>query len=390
MSPVMNSTEVASTIETAAPAADVVMGDSLNDSSLSDAYAESDENQKSSPSIKNSTPGPDDYGLGSDSEVESATNDTSMPTENTLSDRDQPPNDANAPISPSNGTNTTVPLNSSSIVPTQAVDTAEPEVDGVKPASASMESATPAQESSIKEIDIQRILDNITAKADMEASAQETDSIPAVPSDVAPAPSLSTYASLPQHAYNNPQYSMPPPPGLSGSPGVHPTYGAPGTTAALPSPTGATYTGAPGAPGVAAPPSAAYAQPQNPPDVNGEGRAKDRPERNDGEDTGEVQWGPDVQKLYDEFLAEERSYVAEGQWDKFPGGSRLFIGKFIPFHWLDVDLNGTRESSNRESDEERPVLSVPQIRQARTNRNEASIRVRSVPRQLCLPPCFGA
>jgi hypothetical protein len=44
----------------------------------------------------------------------------------------------------------------------------------------------------------------------------------------------------------------------------------------------------------------------------------------------DVRWGPDVQKKYDTFLAEERNYVTEGQWDRFPNGSRLFIGKQAP------------------------------------------------------------
>ncbi|KAJ5574141.1 uncharacterized protein N7459_008568 [Penicillium hispanicum] len=37
-------------------------------------------------------------------------------------------------------------------------------------------------------------------------------------------------------------------------------------------------------------------------------------------------WGPDVQKKYDEFLHDERVYVTEGLWDRFPMGSRLFVG----------------------------------------------------------------
>ncbi|KAF2085427.1 hypothetical protein K490DRAFT_67842 [Saccharata proteae CBS 121410] len=40
----------------------------------------------------------------------------------------------------------------------------------------------------------------------------------------------------------------------------------------------------------------------------------------------EAPWAPEVQKIYDEFLAEERVNVTEGQWDKFPVNSRLFIG----------------------------------------------------------------
>ncbi|KAF7713050.1 Uncharacterized protein PECH_002177 [Penicillium ucsense] len=37
-------------------------------------------------------------------------------------------------------------------------------------------------------------------------------------------------------------------------------------------------------------------------------------------------WGPEVQKKYDEFLHQERVYVTEGLWDRFPMGSRLFVG----------------------------------------------------------------
>jgi hypothetical protein len=41
---------------------------------------------------------------------------------------------------------------------------------------------------------------------------------------------------------------------------------------------------------------------------------------------GEAPWGPEVQKKYDEFLQDERTYVTEGLWDRFPHGSRLFVG----------------------------------------------------------------
>ncbi|OJJ39095.1 hypothetical protein ASPWEDRAFT_49159 [Aspergillus wentii DTO 134E9] len=37
-------------------------------------------------------------------------------------------------------------------------------------------------------------------------------------------------------------------------------------------------------------------------------------------------WGPEVQKKYDDFLHNERIYVTEGLWDRFPPGSRLFVG----------------------------------------------------------------
>jgi len=37
-------------------------------------------------------------------------------------------------------------------------------------------------------------------------------------------------------------------------------------------------------------------------------------------------WGPEVQRKYDDFLHNERIYVTEGLWDRFPPGSRLFVG----------------------------------------------------------------
>ncbi|KAF2747579.1 hypothetical protein M011DRAFT_494331 [Sporormia fimetaria CBS 119925] len=40
----------------------------------------------------------------------------------------------------------------------------------------------------------------------------------------------------------------------------------------------------------------------------------------------DIRWPAEVNKLYEEFLEEERKYVTDGQWDQFPPGSRLFIG----------------------------------------------------------------
>ncbi|OJD28072.1 hypothetical protein ACJ73_00528 [Blastomyces percursus] len=45
-----------------------------------------------------------------------------------------------------------------------------------------------------------------------------------------------------------------------------------------------------------------------------------------GEGDREEPWAPEVQKKYDEFLYNERVYVTEGLWDRFPPGSRLFVG----------------------------------------------------------------
>ena len=41
---------------------------------------------------------------------------------------------------------------------------------------------------------------------------------------------------------------------------------------------------------------------------------------------GDRPWSPNTQSIYDRFLEAERGYVTEGIWDKFPNGSRLFVG----------------------------------------------------------------
>ncbi|KAJ5434533.1 Nucleotide-binding alpha-beta plait [Penicillium cf. griseofulvum] len=52
-------------------------------------------------------------------------------------------------------------------------------------------------------------------------------------------------------------------------------------------------------------------------------------------------WGPEVQKKYDEFLHDERIYVTEGLWDRFPMGSRLFVGQYcVRLYQLFVYLMG--------------------------------------------------
>lgn len=44
------------------------------------------------------------------------------------------------------------------------------------------------------------------------------------------------------------------------------------------------------------------------------------------EDGDEVPWGPDIERKYAQFLHDEAIYVTEGLWDRFPPGSRLFVG----------------------------------------------------------------
>lgn len=54
----------------------------------------------------------------------------------------------------------------------------------------------------------------------------------------------------------------------------------------------------------------------------------------EGGDDEDRRWPPEINRLYEAFLEEERKYVTDGRWDQFPNGSRLFIGE--PFVVLDL------------------------------------------------------
>lgn len=96
-------------------------------------------------------------------------------------------------------------------------------------------------------------------------------------------------------------------------------------------------------------------------------------------------WGPDVQKKYDEFLRDERVYVTEGLWDRFPVGSRLFVGQYPPIQPSQSQLSkfvfsrpdlcpfSLRQSPHRASDKARHVPYLPLLRQTGPNLYQASV-----------------
>jgi nuclear polyadenylated RNA-binding protein 3 len=204
------------------------------------------------------------------------------------------------------------------------------------------------------EIDIQQILDDITANAALIATnstnATPTSANPSTQNFSSTALGLPAHASLPprpQVAQNQPMHpayppqgdirkyhagppNFPPPPTSSyrplGAPASIVAAGAPGTSTdprnVLPPPPSASFHPVSAGP----PPTLSY--PQQP---DHRLSAKDLPassvETPGPADDYEVSWTPAVQKLYDEFLADERMYVSEGLWDRFPAGSRLFIGE---------------------------------------------------------------
>lgn len=125
-----------------------------------------------------------------------------------------------------------------------------------------------------------------------------------------------TSYSAQQQSNNNPQSSL-------GAPALA-AAGAPGTSSGINS--------LPPPPGLSLQKSeSSSAEPQESPTLKNGRLEKQaiRPLKNSDED---APWGPEVQRKYDDFLHQERIYVTEGLWDRFPSGSRLFVGKFCRSH----------------------------------------------------------
>lgn len=80
------------------------------------------------------------------------------------------------------------------------------------------------------------------------------------------------------------------------------------------------------------------------------GRTEKQPLRSVKGSDDDAPWGPEVQKKYDEFLHDERVYVTEGLWDRFPMGSRLFVGQYRLYHVLQARLTDIFSHSRQPSD----------------------------------------
>lgn len=192
-------------------------------------------------------------------------------------------------------------------------------------------------------IDIQQLLDNITANAEKNEQAVANTTLSTQPSNIPlskPSSGLPTHSSLPprpnipqKRPYDDIQKYHANTPGL---PPAASSYRPPGGAPAL------IAAGAPGTStdprgGLPPPPTGSFRPPPSsatspiivshsqinrlPP-----GRQTQSIESQDEGDELDAKWGPEVQKVYDEFLENERMYVTEGLWDRFPNGSRLFIG----------------------------------------------------------------
>ena len=246
-------------------------------------------------------------------------------------------------------------------------DTAEPTNDETK--------GSGREESGDTGVNYQTLLDNIVppSAAEQANDHTQTGNAPASTESIdVPAPSS---ANPPSATFNAPA-GLPPRPPPQEKPAIHPNY-VPGEDIRsyhyphvhhanaqsnhasnsnsyrppqyppLASPTVPTT----GSNGLPPPPMASFQQQQRPLDSKERSPASQQPLPRDNAGANAVRaaagsrddvapWPPEIQRKYDQFLRDEEAYTGEGSWDKFPQGSRLFVGKFL-------ETTRARERGNR-------------------------------------------
>lgn len=174
-------------------------------------------------------------------------------------------------------------------------------------------------------VDVQALLDSLTPLANNAPSGHYASQLPSHSVQ----PQGSAAASLPQPASN-----LPPRPPAQEKPVTHPNYNPsddirsyhPGS--ALASNPQQRGNGQMQALTAGAQPSSSVARPAHSSPVAGASGAQAQRSASPGGDDEDIRWGPEVNRLYEAFLDQERKFVTEGQWDQFPMGSRLFIGEY--------------------------------------------------------------
>lgn len=270
---------------------------------------------------------------------------------------------------------------SDSVLPTSNVTTFGHDVPQSKLAQAQANVLTvelpPGVERNPGGIDYQTLLDNLSQANAPQAESitiPTTDSSSSNPTQPLPGPALSPtagFSSLPS--------SLPPRPPPQDQPSIHPNYTHSRdirdyhphshNPAVLPHPQQSattfrpnaqlpTFPPAPGQTNVAGttglppppvasfqqaqPQMAAMAQSQSPASQAKQRQRELESQREIKQAAGEVlddadaPWTPEIQRLYDNFLNEERRYVTEGNWEQFPYGSRLFVGMDVSLGYCEI------------------------------------------------------
>lgn len=240
-------------------------------------------------------------------------------------------------------------------------------------------------------VDFQNLLDNLSPSASTAPSGPAVTATTTSPADDSAPPQAMTDRSLPTHM------GLPPRPPPQEKPSIHPNYTPSddirsyhlfpqqaNTSAAYatqqsnyPPSSLPPLVSAPGAPGTSSganglppPPVATFQQSQPPAGKPQEaatqpGQKNNKPDRQSARSDDDAPWGPEVQKKYDEFLHDERVYVTEGLWDRFPPGSRLFVGQYTPpslSPFFLTDFHSSRQPADRKSNQEGSIPCLPQVR----------------------------
>lgn len=341
-------------------------GSSLPDDSFDDAYGE-DEPQAntSADQIRGADTGADDYartfdspsGADEDAQVSDARGDvTEAPeTMNTsLSPVDTLRDAALVAAAPSS--EAPVPSPPQGAFAARESPTSRPETR-LNPQSAT----TPAsQADSLYEDDagpdIEKLVADLTAPAEESAPTIDNPvavaSAPQASSSSLPEGALATASASPSTLPPKPQPPQRHPSQSHAQPGFrHPTesvQGLPSAVIAPPTPGQPSTYVVSGAPGTSAenigslPPPPATAlnapvaitsltgppHPDNaPPPLLADRRQQRNQNQNQNEQQQQQQQhNPDYQRLWEQFVADERRYMSEAKWDRFPDGSRIFIG----------------------------------------------------------------
>lgn len=153
---------------------------------------------------------------------------------------------------------------------------------------------------------------------------------PAIHPNYSPNESIRSYHHLPPQNINSAPYqaqtaSYRPTAGIGTGSNIPPLQANTRAANGLPPPPVATFQQSPASVAPIQSPSV-----QSLRDVGGRGtKSPSLRQESEGINSEEQPWGPEIQKKYDQFLHDERIYVTEGVWDRFPPGSRLFVGKIV-------------------------------------------------------------
>lgn len=264
-------------------------------------------------------------------------------------------------------------------------------------------------------VNYQVLLDNISSFASTAPPAENPSSITTAPSSIfnahSPSSAQTPIATLPIPA------GLPPRPPPQEKPAIHPNYSpgedirsyhnpppqasnVPASYNAQPSSSYQPPQGYPHYNGVAPnglppPPLATFQQSLSKPnhtqrspqisqyrqrDNHGKNGGKPATSTNVADD--EHQRRPEIERQYEEFLHDEEIYVSEGTWDKFPQGSRLFVGEHRAILSADQSTytySGNRQPVHREGYQAGSLLRLLQVRQDRPDLNEKRIWLCPIP-----------